>query len=142
MLAAAAKRLDLAQQQLLSLILPLGLTANHHLGDVPGSMLGQPVNGNLSLVERAARVAATRSILEEARALVDEGHLDEAQSMLESALLDDPQGPDLAEELLIVYRATRNTEGYAKYRQLLERNHALPASWQEVPGLSGGQRVG
>jgi tetratricopeptide (TPR) repeat protein len=139
MLAMATKRLDPAQRQLLSLVLPLGLAADHHLGDIPSSVLGQPVGGDLSLVERAERVAVTRSCLEEARALVDDGHLDAAQSLLERALLEAPQHAELAEELLVVYRATRNAEGYARYRRLLERNHALPASWQSVPELSGGQ---
>jgi hypothetical protein len=108
------------------------LSANHRLGDIPGSILGRPVDGVFDVVVRSARRSVTSSVLEEAKALVDEGHIGEAQSLLETALADTPHDAGLAEELLLVYQATRNRQGYLKFRQMLEDADALPPAWRKA----------
>ncbi len=129
MLNGARHQLGKERQQLLDLLLQTGLTANHRLGDIPGSVLGRPVNGVLDLVVRSARRSVTRSVLEEARALVDEGHVAEAQSLLETALANTPRDAGLTAELLLIYQATRNKQGYLNTRHMLENADALPPSW-------------
>ncbi len=136
MLDGARRQLGQERLQLLDQSLPTGLTANHRLGDIPGSVLGRPVDGVLDVVVRSARRSVTRSVLEEARALVDEGHIGEAQSLLEATLADTPHEAGLAEELLLIYRATRNRQGYLKCRHLLEDADALPPVWRETGAVA------
>lgn len=109
-----------------------GISRVHRLGDVPGSVLGRPIQGRLDMVRRQDAVDAGRSYLEEARALIADSLIDEARSVLEQALLEDPEDAEVAEELVLLYRATRDDEGYAAmWRQLRQRGR-LPAAWAAV----------
>jgi hypothetical protein len=141
MLDGARQLLGHERVKLLQRSLASGLTANHHLGDIPGSMLGHPVGGVFDVVTRSARPFVARSALEEARALVDEGHIDAAQSLLETALTDNPHDTELAEEVLLVYRATRNRQGYLRTRQMLEDADALPPAWRTADELADWSRA-
>jgi hypothetical protein len=140
MLDGARQLLGHEQVNLLQQSLVNGLTANHRL-DVPGSMLSRPVMGVLDVVARSARPSVARSALEEARALVDEGHIEAAQSLLETALPANPHHTELAEELLLVYRATRNQQGYLRTRQMLEAADALPRTWRTADELADWSRA-
>lgn len=136
MLKRAKRILDEEQYYVLDMLLPVGLDACHRLGDIPGSVLSRPVNGNLDLVAREAKAAFATSTLVEARSLIDEGYLETARDMLEQALAGTPDDTELAEELLLIYRATRNVQGYRAFMHILERADALPDSWRRDDILS------
>ncbi len=72
------------------------------------------------------------STLEEARAYIEYGQLEEAQLLLESELLSKPELEGIEEELLYLYRSTRNHEQLEiMNNKLLEKGSELSLEWQQ-----------
>ena len=112
-------------------LLSTGVAKAHRLGDIPGSVLGQPVRGILDMVQKVEAGVLSRSAVEEAHSLIEDGLLAEARDILENALLADPRDELVAAELLQLYRATRDRQAYGAMWSKLWKQDALPAAWSD-----------
>ncbi|MGZ8217077.1 type IV pilus assembly protein FimV [Methylomagnum sp.] len=88
---------------------------------VPGSLLHFGLEGGLTLIHDGDRQPnAPRDPLVEAREFLEYSQLEEARILLEAALLLTPQRVDLHEELLEIYRSTRDEANFLQMFQELD----------------------
>jgi hypothetical protein len=134
LLRGSEARLRPEHYRALSMSLETGL-AEAHVLHAPGALLGSGHDGEFGFVRRIAQDAAPP--LEEPRTLarqfLEYSQIEEAREILERANLEQWGDPALQQELLDLYRATRDAarlEGMA--RQLLDRGVALLPEWQEL----------
>lgn len=100
---------------------------------VHGAMLCRGVEGSLKLVESGAeRSREPRDPLVEAREYLEYSQLDEARNLLEEALMQDPRRQELHEELLEIYRSTRDQSNFAKMLGRLNKGNPMLEQWQEL----------
>lgn len=105
------------------------------------SRLTQGVTGRLDFIGLSTDqpMAAKTGIMALARDLLDSGMIADARELLESALLESPDDLPLSQELLIIYRHTRDAVALATMLRRLEgRPLAAQADWlalaQELTG--------
>lgn len=71
-----------------------------------------------------------------ARDYIEFSQLDDAVALLEEAVLAQPERIDLHQELLSLYRSTRNASGFNRmYRALSNKNLTLPPEWKQLDGF-------
>lgn len=118
-----------------------GLVATAPHPSARGSMLTRSVTGSLTAVTKRDGPAPARSApLEEARTYITEGDVEAARLVLETALAADPGNADLAEELLGLYRATRDRAALARMRERLGSRLPDATSWDDA--LAAIERAG
>ena len=94
------------------------------------SVLDDGVISHGAMVHHTRVEAAAMTTIEQAAALLDEGDLTAARSLLEAAVINNPQDLAVGEELLAVYRHTRDTEAEAAMRKRLAAQLGqAPAPW-------------
>lgn len=80
--------------------------------NVKGSVLNAGFSGSANLVERHQDEAGYDDPLQEALSLIEYGQVSEARDVLEKAFTLDPRNSELEEELIGIYRSTRDYTGY------------------------------
>lgn len=133
MLDLASPHLDDAWLSFLYDHLDNGLDTITPLPATRYSRLTAAINGSVALVAKAAAVATRLSPLEEARDLLNNGAIDDARQFLEAVLPDNPDALDLHQELLEIYRHTRDS---ARLQQMEARLAPLAPTvceaWQHI----------
>lgn len=124
------------QRRVLEAGLAKGIRSDDKVPPTPGSRLCAGVTGDGHLVEQGAektRQAWHDDVIDEARDLIDSGLIDDAQVLLEGALLDHPQRADISEELLEIYRHTRQKDAFFAMKKRVEgKPLAHSESWDEL----------
>ena len=90
--------------------LDTGVSATEAVPPCATSVLSRGLTSSEPLVQSTALVREqTSGALEQARDLIDSGHVAEAQALLEKTLQSNPEDDEVGLELLDVYRHTRDT---------------------------------
>lgn len=107
-----------------------GIAATDVMPETEHSRLSAGLHGRLALVAlvETEQLPVTLNVLEEARELLDTGRILEARELLEQTLLDDPQDLAASQELLAIYRHTRDLAGL---RSMMEKTVSAPLAAQE-----------
>ncbi|CAL1239228.1 conserved protein of unknown function [Candidatus Methylocalor cossyra] len=132
LLELAKPRLEEGQYAFLRQSLGTGLSISPAC-NVTGSLLSQGVAGHTNLIKPAPEAApeAVRDPLLEAREYLEYCQLDEARELLERAVLAQPERRELHQELLDIYRLTRDKTNFAKmHHKLAGIAHPMPDAWQ------------
>jgi hypothetical protein len=92
--------------------------------------LDQGLIGSPSMVARALHQAAEETAIQRASALLDQGDVAAARELLEDTLMQSPDAQDVATELLLIYRHSRDDEAVRAMKQKLTSKFGrLPAAW-------------
>jgi GNAT superfamily N-acetyltransferase len=130
MLERAEPWLDPEDATFLRAYLDLGLRPDSSLPAALGSLLDRSVSGSAQMVARQRVEVMEASALERASSLLEHGDLDGARSLLEEALLLDPADTQIATELLLIYRHSRDDAAQAAMTAKLQASGAaLPEGW-------------
>ncbi|MEX8518607.1 MAG: hypothetical protein AB3X44_08855 [Leptothrix sp. (in: b-proteobacteria)] len=130
MLEQAESWLDPDDANFLRAYMDLGLRTDSSLPAALGSALDRAVSGSAQMVARHRVEAVEVSPLERATSLLDNGDLEGARTLLEEALLSDPTDTQIATELLLIYRHSRDDAAQAAMTAKLQaRGAALPVGW-------------
>jgi len=135
MLQKVADLLSDEQRDFLNRGLVSGVNARDKMPSSRYSRLSKGVGGDLQLVDQSftAAPAAQYDTVEEARDLIDSGHIELAQKLLEEAMLAEPEREDVSSELLGIYRHTRHAHAMTSMmKQLGSTAFALENEWQEL----------
>jgi hypothetical protein len=133
MLRASERLLAPAERTYLEGRLEAGVAATDPHPPTAASMLSRGITGTLDAVARAAEGAgAPRDPLLDARDYVNEGNLAAARATLEAALDANPARPDLAGELLDLYRHTHNVSALRAMKARLGARLHAPAAWETI----------
>lgn len=97
------------------------------------SVLSPGITGSLNLVRVSVKPRLERrDPLLEAREYIEYSQLDQARAALEEALSRQPERAELHEELLHLYRATEDLDGFLSTREKLQQVvDSLPAIWDD-----------
>ncbi len=123
-------------EQLASLYTAKELSKNR-LPDLPGSVLGKGVNGCLDLVKtvegRNGENSIDRDPLEEAHECLEYSQIEQAQQILEKGLLDSPSREALHNDLLAIYKSTRDLASLKRMRgKLGDEAASFLGQWNEL----------
>ncbi len=110
----------------------------HHCWQT-GSVLSTGSCGGESLLDQQAQqqneesnAATYTNVLEEARACLNYGQLEVAQQLLEDEILKSPQSKEIEQELLTIYRHSRNRDQLvALSKKLVAQGVTLSEEWTE-----------
>jgi len=106
----------------------------HHCWQT-GSVLSTGSCGGESLLEQQSEESNEANypdVLEEARACLDYGQLDVAQELLEDEILKSPQSKEIEQELLMIYRHSRDRDQLiALSKKLVAQGATLSEEWIE-----------
>lgn len=120
-------------KQLLQDMLDNGFADEHRTAWVNGSMLatGDSRKPQKLLTPQRVEVEQNYATLQaEVQDCLEYGQIDRAQELLEQAMMDGQATPELEQELLGIYRHTRNKEGLEKFAIALNGSGAeLPEYW-------------
>jgi len=106
------------------------------------SRLSKGVTGDTSLVEQVGSSAAAveYDTIDEARDLIDSGHIELAQKLLEESMILERDRDDISRELLGIYRHTRHGDAlFAMKDQLGSAPFALRHEWEDLASSFSGQ---
>lgn len=133
LLESSRAKLDSEAYRLLRATLPDGMVAAK-APFVPGSFLCQGAEGALQCVYLTTEnTVTTRDPLVEAREYMEYSQVEEARNVLERAVLEQCHRSDLHQELLDIYRSTRDQRNFAKMlRELDNINNPVPEAWQDL----------
>lgn len=130
LLDRAASHLDPDDQLFFRHCLAEGLRPDAQLPNAPGSVLDPAIIGISRLVEKQRVAVAEVGVLEQAISLLDDGDLDGAKQLLEGALLSNPTDVAIANELLLIYKHSRDDLAVtAMVARLQEQGAAAPEGW-------------
>jgi hypothetical protein len=130
MLASARDGLTPEEAQFFEQALDPGLTRSAGLPMGTQSVLDPGLMGAVEMVTQARRAVAQQSVAEQAAELVNHGDLDGARQMLEDALMQNPDDAAASQELLAIYRYSRDTQAENLMRErLTTRFGRTPAAW-------------
>jgi hypothetical protein len=130
LLDRAALHLDPDDQLFFRHCLAEGLRPDAQLPSTPGSVLDPAIMGTSRLVEKQRVAVAEVGVLEQAISLLDDGDLDGAKQLLEDALLSNPTDVAVANELLLIYKHSRDDAAVAAMvARLQEQGAAAPEGW-------------
>ena len=131
-LEGVQSRLGKQQYRVLSACLDSGSVESSGLSAPPDSMLAAGLIGRRKLVEAVdGDREVMRDPLIEAREYIEYCQLEQAQALLEQAVLNQPERLELHEELLVIYRSTRDKDSLlAFWRRLNEVHGSVPDIWQ------------
>lgn len=92
--------------------------------------LDQGLIGSPNMVARALHQAAEETAVQKASALLDQGDVAAARQLLEDTLMQSPDADDVATELMLIYRYSRDDEAIRAMKQRLTSKFGrLPAAW-------------
>ncbi len=123
------------QRDALSKGLTQGIKAQDRVPLSRYSRLSQGVVGDTLLVEQmtSARPVVEYDTIDEARDLIDSGHIELAQKLLEESMLVERDREDISGELLGIYRHTRHGDAlFAMKDQLGSAPFALEHDWEDL----------
>jgi len=106
-----------------------------HIPPAENSMLSDGRSGvtELLIKQEAESNSETRDPVEDARDLINSGQITKAQTLLEKILLVNPQRQDVSEELMIIYRHSRNHRAVEKVLQCTKNlSLALRNEWESL----------
>ncbi len=130
LLDRAAVHLDPDDQLFFRHCLVEGLRPDAQVPTSPGSVLDPAIIGTGRLVEKQRVAVAEVGVLEQAISLLDDGDLDGAKQLLEGALLSNPTDAAVANELLLIYKHSRDDAAVAAMvARLQEQGAAAPEGW-------------
>lgn len=135
LLKIASKVLAKTQSQLLLDSLERGIYRFDPLPPTQYSVLCQFFPKGAQLIERRGvqHQDSTLDPLVEAREMIEYGQVEEAKQLLEEAVLDSPLRQDLNEDLLEIYRYTRNADDlFDMLARLGGRTTAIPEQWEAM----------
>ncbi len=135
MLQKVADLLDDDQLEALQRGLVSGIAASDPVPPSRHSRLSNAVTGDTEIVVPVdtSAPAAEFDTIDEARDLIDSGHIELAQKLLEEELLVNRHREDISRELLEIYRHTRHQEAlFSMRRQLGDAPFALAEDWEEL----------
>ena len=100
-------------------------------------------NGMESTTRMVDIVEDSRELAEDplmlARASIEYSQLENATRILEQAILDQPERMELHNELILLYRATRNENEFNRFYQLLSQKiKNVPSEWNQLIDLFKG----
>jgi tetratricopeptide (TPR) repeat protein len=85
------------------------------------------------LIASTAKDSYDHDALSLAKSYIEVSQLDDAIEILEQAILENPGRMELHDELLPLYRQTRNSIRFKKFfQELISQNINLPPSWNEL----------
>ena len=91
----------------------------------------------VDIVEDSRELAEDPLML--ARASIEYSQLENATRILEQAILDQPERIELHNELILLYRATRNENEFNRFYQLLSQKiKNVPSEWNQLIDLFKG----
>ncbi|MCB1875138.1 MAG: hypothetical protein KDH88_04105 [Chromatiales bacterium] len=101
------------------------------------NVLGNFAWGSARLVEAVEKAEfqplVTSDALEESREWLDSGQIDEAREVLENAILLQPERLELHEEILEIFRHTREVDELRSTKRRLQRaGETLPDAWEHL----------
>ncbi len=134
MLLRAKPLLTDEQFQALALRLDTGISAADPMPPSPNSVLSKGLTGIRQLVVRIHDdEGRQRDPLDEAIEYLEYSQIDKAKEILEKAVLADPSRKDLQHNLLTIYRASNDQEGFSAMQDKL-RNLETPVSdeWKKL----------
>lgn len=114
-----------------------GISPDENLQMVEGSVFSHALDGTAEMIgrERQQQQQAMGAVAE-ANALLEEGDLDGARNILEDALLAHPEDTAISNELLLIYRHSRDEAAFTAMREkLMQKIASLPAPWDQ-PALA------
>ncbi len=123
------------QRSILIAGLRRGIRASDPVPHSIHSRLTGGLSGTVQLVEALHLSSVERSVdpVIEARDLLDCSQIDAARYLLEQHLLQAPQRAELSQELLAIYRHTRNYRDFKRlYAQLKEQALAARDDWEAL----------
>ena len=107
-----------------------GLTRATPLPDAPGSVFHSALVGVAQMVRHERLAVAQLSAHEQAVSLLEHGDLAGARLLLEEALLAEPGDEAVSQELLGIYRHSRDEAARIAMAERLQASHGrLPAGW-------------
>jgi hypothetical protein len=122
--------LEADEVHFLRMHLETGLTRATALPSAPGSVFHSALVGMAQMVSHERQAAARMSAHEQAVSLLEHGDLAGASQLLEDALMADPTNAEISQELLGIYRHSRNDAARASMAQRLQAYHGhLPVGW-------------
>lgn len=130
MLATARDALTPDEAAFFEQALEPGLARSAGLPMGTQSVLDPGLMGAVEMVAQARRAVAQQSVAEQAAELVNHGDLEGARQMLEVALMENPDDTAASQELLAIYRYSRDTQAENLMRErLTTRFGRTPAAW-------------
>jgi hypothetical protein len=134
LLQQAEPLLDEEDLHFLRAHLSTGIDARAPLQMISGSLLTQSLEGAADLIERQrVEHTADQGVLAEANALLEEGNLEAARDLLENAVLATPSDTAIAEELLLIYRHSRDDAALTQMKEkLIAQTGGLPPPWDQA----------
>jgi hypothetical protein len=90
------------------------------------SVLDTGLMGQSRLVEQQRAAARQETLAEQAAALIDQGDLAAARALLEEGLMQHPQDAAAAQELLAVYRHSRDSQAEQAMRERFQQRFGNP----------------
>ena len=112
-----------------------GISAMDVVPLVGHSRLSAGVSGSVDIVSMidANQPTSATSVIDEARDLLDSGHIEMACDLLEPALLASPQNLEISQELLTIYHHTRDlTRLKRMLEQLTSTLFSMREEWQAL----------
>lgn len=105
----------------------------HYLSGNKYSIFATCLVGTNQLIQQQATENIIHDPLTIARDYIEYSQLDEAIEILESAILDTPKRLELQDELLGLYKVTKNEEAFRTMHGALQlKGIELPKGWQEL----------
>lgn len=118
-----------------------GLTSKNSVIFSQTSILINSLTASPPLIKRiSSSTATTQDPIEEACDHLEYGQVDAARQVLESAIKNRPNRIELYQELLEIYKCTRDQVRYHKmHKRLSADNHPFLPCWMDVADLFGGE---
>ncbi len=134
MLVRAEPLLGEERSRALALHLEKGLLATDPMPPSSHSMLSKGLTGTRLLVTRVdSSDTGKRDPLEDAIEYLEYSQIDKAQDILEQALLEDPSRVELHDNLLAIYRASGDSDAFAKMHRKLDREkNPVADEWEQL----------
>jgi hypothetical protein len=104
------------------------------------SLLTTGLIGTSLILTGQKKVSAEHDPLLIAHDYIEFSQLDQAREVLETAVFEQPERQDLQDELLELYKVTKDKQAFTKmYDLLIQQNINLPSSWQELSDYNSRQ---
>ncbi len=127
--------------ELLKQHLKSGLSSKNGVIFSPASILSGDLAASHSLIKRiSSDITTAQDPIEAACDHLEYGQVDAARQVLESAIENAPSRIELYQELLEIYKCTRDQVRYQEiHKRLSADNHPFLQRWMDVADLFGGE---
>ncbi len=138
MLRKAEQQMDRPLLKELRKTLDQGLRAADPIPVTGASMLSKGLSGIRQLVmPEGSGSGGARDPLLDAREYLEYGQVDQARTTLEEAILMEPWRSELHDDLLEIYRYTRDRDGFLAMWERLEALNGITAAWIDLKQTLG-----